>query len=185
MNLNKVFVLGNLTRDPERRTLPSGNAVVSFGLATNRFFTSQGQKQQEAEFHNIVIFGKLAETAAQYLKKGSLALIEGRLKTTNWQDPSSGIKRYRTEIIAERMQLGPRTAFVGSGKFQPTPSPASSSPGPAQIKDVVSEEEIPVIEEENQDGSQTQEGQSDNPPPNPSPNPFDEEDQINVKDIPF
>jgi len=85
MNLNKAFVLGNLTRDPEKRNLPSGNAVVSFGVATNRFFTNQqGEKQQEAEFHNITAFGKLADIAVQYLRKGSMVLIEGRLRTRSW-----------------------------------------------------------------------------------------------------
>ena len=108
MNLNKVFILGNLTRDPEKRSLPNGQTVVSFGVATNRFFTDKNQqKQQETEFHNVTMFGRLAEIASQYLNKGSLVLIEGRLRTRNWQD-SSGTKHYRTEIIAERMQLGPK-----------------------------------------------------------------------------
>lgn len=110
MNFNKVFIIGNLTRDPERKSLPSGQAVASFGMATNRFYKDQqGQKQQEAEFHNITVFGKLAENAAQYLKKGSLVLIEGRLKTRNWQD-SAGVKHYRTEIIADNIQFGPKSA---------------------------------------------------------------------------
>jgi len=76
MNLNKVFVLGNVTRDPEQKNLPSGLPVASFGLATNRFYTQNGEKKQETEFHNIVTFGRLAEIASQYLKKGSLVLIE-------------------------------------------------------------------------------------------------------------
>ncbi|MDI6883474.1 MAG: single-stranded DNA-binding protein, partial [Patescibacteria group bacterium] len=113
MNLNKVFILGRLTQNPEKRSLPSGQAVVSFGVATNRFFTNkEGEKQQEVEFHNVTLFGKLAETASQYLNKGSLVLIEGRLRTRNWQD-SSGKKHYRTEIIGERIQFGPK--FTSNG----------------------------------------------------------------------
>jgi len=90
--------------------LPSGQTVTSFGLATDRFFTDKnGQKQQQTEFHNIVLFGKLAEISNQFLTKGSLVFIEGRLQTRSWQD-NSGNKKSRTEIIAERLQLGPRTA---------------------------------------------------------------------------
>lgn len=108
MNLNKVFLIGNLTRDPELRTLPSGTAVVSFGLATNRIFKDKnGQRQKDAQFHNIVAFGRQAEIAKQYLSKGSSVLIEGRIQTRSW-DAQDGSKRSRTEIIVERLQLGPR-----------------------------------------------------------------------------
>lgn len=139
MNLNKTFIIGNLTRDPERRSLPSGMTVVSMGVATNRVYISQGQKQQEVEFHNVVLFGKQAEVAAQYLKKGSSVFIEGRIKTRNWQD-QQGQKHYKTEIIAERMQLGPKPAFSSGAGFNQQPSPAPvNNAGPS--------EEIPVIEE--------------------------------------
>lgn len=124
MNLNKIFIIGNLTRDPEARSLPSGKAVVSFSVATNRFWTDQqGQKQKQAEFHNVVAFGRLAEIVNQYLKKGSMAFIEGRIQTRNWQD-QSGQKRYRTEIIAEAIQLGPRGVGAKSeeGKAEKAPS---------------------------------------------------------------
>lgn len=163
MNLNKVFVLGNVTRDPEQRNLPSGQPVTSFGLATNRFYTQNGEKKQDTEFHNIVTFGRLAEIASQYLKKGSLVLIEGRLRTRSWQD-SSGNKHYRTEITAERMQLGPRAEG-----FQP------QAPEATEEKTKVSEEEIPVIEEEQ------------SPKENVKDNPVKNEDnkEINVNDIPF
>ena len=131
MNLNKVFVLGNLTADPIARALPSGQSVVNFGLATNRiFYDKDRQKQQQTEFHNIVAFGRIAEIAQQYLKKGSMVLIEGRIQTRSWQD-SSGNKRTRTEIITERLQLGPRAA----GKV----IPAEEKETPL--------EEIPIIEE--------------------------------------
>jgi len=133
MNLNKAILVGRLTRDPQLRTLPSGQSVVSFGLATDRFYTDKnGEKKQQTEFHNIVMFGKLAEIASQYLTKGSLALIEGRLQTRSWQD-SSGNQRWRTEIIAERLQLGPKSA----GKVTPPTAPAEEE----------SKEEIPIIEE--------------------------------------
>ena len=108
MNVNKVFILGNLTRDPEARTMPSGNMVVNLGLATNRFWTNQsGEKQKQVEFHNVVLFGKNAEIAKQYLSKGKSAFIEGRLQTRSWEGQDGG-KKYRTEVIAERIQLGPR-----------------------------------------------------------------------------
>jgi single-strand DNA-binding protein len=107
MNLNKVFLIGNLTRDPELRTLPSGQPVASFGIATNRVWTKDGRQERQAEFHNIVTFGRLAEIASQYLSKGKMLFVEGRLQTRSWQD-KDGNKRNRTEIIAERIQLGPR-----------------------------------------------------------------------------
>ncbi len=137
MNLNKVFLIGRLTRDPEVRFLPSGQQVCSFGLATSRFFIDKSnQKQQQTEFHNIVLFGKLAEIASQYLSKGSLAMIEGRLQTRKWQD-ASGNQHSRTEIIAERMQLGPKT----TGKMS---SPENEKTIPEEIPIIEEEEEIDV-----------------------------------------
>lgn len=130
MNLNKVFLIGRLTRKPEVRTTSSGQMVCSFGLATNRVWNNPQtkEKQEQTEFHNIVLWQRLAEIASQYLDKGSLALIEGRLQTRSWND-QSGVKKYRTEVVAENIQLGPK-------------STSPSSPSPAK------EEEIPVIEEE-------------------------------------
>ena len=110
MNLNKACIIGNVTRDPEIRTLPSGQPVATFGVATNRFWKDQsGNKKQSVEFHNVVAFGRLAEISKQYLGKGKLVYAEGRLQTRTWESPD-GSKRNRTEIIVERMQLGPRTA---------------------------------------------------------------------------
>ena len=121
MNLNKALIIGNLTRDPEQKTLPSGTTVTSFGIATNRVWKNQaGEKQEEAQFHNIVTFGRQAEVAGQYLKKGSLVFIEGRIQTRNW-DAQDGTKRYRTEIVAERLQFGPRR----SGDFNQPANNAS------------------------------------------------------------
>ncbi len=109
MNFNRVYILGNLTRDPELRQTPSGQSVATFGVATNSFFTDKsGQRQQRAEFHNIVVWGRQAEIASKFLKKGGLVLIEGRLQTRSWQD-NQGQTRKSTEIVCERMQLGPRT----------------------------------------------------------------------------
>lgn len=110
MNLNKIFIIGNLTRDPESRALPSGQGVTSFGVATNRFFTNkEGQKQQDTQFHNVVAFGRLGEIAKQYLNKGSLVMVEGRIQNRSWEG-KDGQKKYRTEIVAESMQLGPRSS---------------------------------------------------------------------------
>src|SRR3990167_4159871 len=120
MYINKVLLFGNLTRDPELKSLTTGTNVVNFGLATNRVYRDRdGKKQEQTEFHNIVIFGKQADTVAQYLKKGSSAYIEGRLQTRSWDDKTSGEKKYRTEVIAERVQFGPK----GSGN-----SGASAAP---------------------------------------------------------
>lgn len=105
-SLNKVLLIGNLGRDPENRYLPSGGAVCNFSIATtDRFTDKAGQKQERTEWHNIVMYGKLAEIAAQYLKKGSAVYVEGRLQTRKWQDKNTGADRYSTEIIADQMQM--------------------------------------------------------------------------------
>lgn len=110
MYLNKVFLFGNLTQDPELKALPSGTHVTSFGIATNRTFRDKdGNSKKETQYHNIVVFGRQAETVAQYLKKGSSALIDGRIQTRSWE-AQDGTKRYRTEIVADRVQFGPRPA---------------------------------------------------------------------------
>jgi single-strand DNA-binding protein len=144
MNLNKVILIGNLTSDPELRSTPSGQPVCNFRLATNRIWTDRNskQKQQETEYHTVVAWGRLAEIASQFLTKGALAMVEGRLRTRSWQD-SSGNKRFRTEIVAQTLQLGPKGV-----KAAPRPGKESQA----------QQEEIPVIEEE---------------------------EEINVKDIPF
>ena len=143
MNLNRVFLIGRLTRDPEMKMLPSGQAVVNFGLATDRYFTDKsGQKREEVDFHNIVMFGKLAETASQYLKKGSLSFFEGRIKTRSWQD-SSGNKKYRTEIIVQAFQMGPRsTQKVTSPGIQEKKEEKKE-----EAKKEIKEEDIPIIDE--------------------------------------
>ncbi len=115
MYLNKAFVFGNLTRDPEMKSLPNGNKVTSFSLATNRVYKdAQGAKQEQVEYHNIVVFGRQAETSAQYLKKGQGVMIEGRIQTRSWDDKTTGEKKYRTEIVADSVQFGPKSGGATS-----------------------------------------------------------------------
>jgi single-strand DNA-binding protein len=112
MNLNKAIIIGNLTQNPEVKKTPNGQSVANFGVATNRVWTNQqGVKQEQAEFHNIVAFGRLADIVGQYLAKGRLCMVEGRLQTRNWTD-NAGVKHWKTEIIAENIQLGPKGAGV-------------------------------------------------------------------------
>ena len=133
MYLNKVFLYGNLTKDPEVKALPSGIKVVSFGLATNRTYKDKnGQKQEQSDFHNIVAFGKPAELLAQYMKKGRPLFVEGRIQTRSWDD-ASGQKKYRTEIIVDNFQFGPSAPGQG-GSFQPKGQTADE--GQASPKEV-------------------------------------------------
>lgn len=150
MNLNKVFLLGNLTRDPELKNLPSGQQVCSFGIATNKTWTDKetGEKKQKAEFHNIVAWRNLATIASQYLKKGGLVFVEGHLTTRSWDD-ASGNKKYRTEVIADNIQLGPRTTGTGQTSVSPTKKPdikTEQSLGDSKEKSSA-HEEIPTINE--------------------------------------
>jgi len=116
MYLNKAIVIGNLTRDPELRSLPTGIKVCTFSLATNRVWKDKnGARQESADYHNVVVFGRQAETVAQYMKKGSSILVEGRMQTRSWDDKTTGEKKYRTEIVADRTQFGPRGGDGGSG----------------------------------------------------------------------
>jgi single-strand DNA-binding protein len=114
MYINKVFLFGNLTRDPELRALPSGMNVASFSVATNRVYKDRdGKKQEQTDFHNVVVFGRQADTINQYLKKGSSVFVEGRMQTRSWE--KDGKKNYRTEVIADRVQFGPRGSGGGGG----------------------------------------------------------------------
>ncbi len=144
MNLNKVFVLGRLTADPQVRQTPSGASVSSFGVATNRVWTDKaGAKQEETEFHNIVVWGRQAEIVGQFLIKGSTILVEGRLQTRSWQD-KQGQNRKTTEIIADRIQLGPRP--MGGGRPAGAPSGGSAQPSTPQPKEPPPLEELPSID---------------------------------------
>lgn len=118
MNLNKVMIIGNLTRDPEVRTTGNGANVTSFSVATSYVWTDQsGQKQEKVEFHNIVAWRKLADICAQYLHKGSKVYVEGRLQTRDWVG-QDGVKKYRTEIIAENMIMLDRAGQGGAPRVQ-------------------------------------------------------------------
>jgi single-strand DNA-binding protein len=107
MYLNKVIIVGNLTREPELKSLPSGVKVLNFGVATNRNWKDkEGNKKEDVEFHNIVAFGKQAEVIQQWVKKGDQIYLEGRLQTRNWEEKETGKKIYKTEIILETFQFG-------------------------------------------------------------------------------
>lgn len=103
MSLNRVQLIGNVTRDPDMKQLPGGQVVTTVGMATNFTWTdSSGQKQNKAEYHNIVAWRKLGEICGQYLKKGSKVFFEGRIQTREWEG-EDGVKRYRTEVVADNM----------------------------------------------------------------------------------
>jgi single-strand DNA-binding protein len=148
MTLNKVMVIGNLTRDPESRTTAGGTNVCTFGVATNRVSVdTQGVRHEEAEFHNVVAFGRLAEICAQYLGRGRKVYIEGRLKTREWT-AQDGAKRNRTEIIAENMIMLDRAPGGGTQQFnkrQPAapPTAAEEAIPVEQAKEELKVEEIP------------------------------------------
>ena len=157
MNLNKAMVIGNVVRDPEMRTTPTGHNVTSYSIATNRVWNdTNGQKQERAEFHNIVAWRRLAEISSQYLKKGSKVYIEGRLQTRSWDDPN-GVKKYRTEIIAENMIMLDRAGSAPSGGDFNTEQPSM--------------DKTPVV-----DVNQTS---------TPKPSSDSSEEEISIEDIPF
>lgn len=128
-SVNKVILIGNLGADPETRYLPSGDAVTNIRIATTERWRDKGGEQQEhTEWHRIAFFGKLAEIAGEYLKKGSPVYVEGRIRTRKWQD-KDGQERYSTEIVADRMQLlGGR----GAGGYEPAREPAGAANTKAQ-----------------------------------------------------
>jgi single-strand DNA-binding protein len=161
MDLNKVMLIGRLTRDPELKAIPSGVNVCQIGLATSYVYTNQqtGQKVESTEFHNVVLWRKLGEIAAQYLKKGTQIFIEGRLQTRSW-DGQDGQKRYRTEIVADNMiMLGkPSGQASGTSGFSPAPTASPAKPQGASFIQAPTTEELPTIQQE---------------------------ESINVEDIPF
>ncbi|HEX8974331.1 MAG TPA: single-stranded DNA-binding protein [Patescibacteria group bacterium] len=160
MNLNKVQLIGRLTRDVELRTTPSGQTVATVGLATGRtWMDKSGQKQEKTEFHNIVIWGRLAEIAGQYLTKGQEAYFEGRLETRAYTG-KDGVERRTTEIIAENMQMGSRPSGAGSGSYNRL-APQASTPAPASKPAAPAAEEIPTI------------------------NLDEESDEVRIEDVPF
>jgi len=159
MNLNKAIIIGNLTQDPEVRTTPSGDKVANFGVATNFIWNDKasGEKKQKTEFHKVVAWRRLAEIAEQYLNKGALVMIEGRIETRNWDDQESGQKRYMTEIIADNMQMGPRR-----GDAQQIENRTGEDNKNGGTKN--SEDDLPTVDADSSS---------------------DSDDEVDVKDIPF
>ena len=128
------MLIGNLTRDPELRSLPSGIKVCSFSLATNRVWKDKnGARQEAADYHNVVVFGRQAETVAQYMKKGNSILVEGRMQTRSWDDKTTGEKKYRTEVIADRTQFGPK----GTGSGAPSGGNGAAAPKASAEEDTI------------------------------------------------
>jgi single-strand DNA-binding protein len=129
MYINKAIIYGNLTRDPELKSLSGGSVVVNFSVATNHTWKDKsGQKQESVEYHNIVAFGRTAETINQYMKKGSGIYVEGRIQTRSWEG-SDGKKNYRTEILADRIQFGPKRDG-SSGNFSSGNAPSDDRTTP-------------------------------------------------------
>lgn len=125
MYINKALIYGNLTRDPEMRSLPNGTAVTQFSVATNRVYKDKtGARQESTDYHNVVVFGRQAETVSQYLRKGSGVFVEGRMQTRSWDD-KDGTKKYRTEVIADRIQFGPKSGGAASGGGEVTSASAA------------------------------------------------------------
>lgn len=168
MNINKVTLVGRLTRDPEIRTTNTGSTVASISLATNSYWNDKnGQRQETTEYHNIVIFGKLAEVAGQYLVKGQEAFFEGRLQTRSYVGKDN-VERRVTEVVATEMQFGAKPQGGGQSNYnaqrpaansvagQPSQGAPTNNPAPAPI-----EEEIPTI------------------------NLDEEQEEIKIEDVPF
>jgi single-strand DNA-binding protein len=157
MNVNKAILVGRLTRDPELRTTSTGQTVASLSLATGHTWKDKaGVKQEKTEFHNIVLWGRLAEIAGQYLIKGQEAYFEGRLQTQKYTD-KNGVERYKTEVVAENMQLGAKPRGAAPGSYPSSPTPAGAAASSAQETPA---ETIPTIN-------------------------LDEEDEVKVEDVPF
>lgn len=172
MNLNKAMIIGNLVRDPEIRNTANGKNVASFSVATSLVWKDQsGQKQEKTEFHNIVAWARLAEIIGQYLKKGSKVYIEGRLQTRDWTG-QDGVKRYRTEIVAENMiMLSSNPAGAGGYSASPAANRNYAPSRPAASTDEQSFGNEPVIDIDSPSA-----GGNNSAP---------EEEEIRVENIPF
>lgn len=141
MNINQVTVVGRLTRDPELKALPSGTKVANMSLATSRTYKDKDDKKvEEVEYHNIVLFGRTAEIAGEYLKKGQLAGIMGRLQTRNWE--KDGVKHYRTEIVADHLQMGPK-AGGGDGTVKSAVKETTGGGAPDFPEEDINPDDIP------------------------------------------
>ena len=158
MNVNKVILIGRLTRDPELRNTNSGQPVATVSLATNRYWTDQsGQKQEQTEFHRVVVFGRLAETVSQYLVKGQEAYFEGRLQTRSYTD-KNGVEKYTTEVVANDVQFGSKPQGAtsannyGAAGVSDVSEQSSAKKTPSQDTQKTAEEEIPTINLDDEDG---------------------------------
>jgi single-strand DNA-binding protein len=145
MNLNKVFIMGRLTADPVLRSTKSGSAVTVFSLASNRtWLDKNNQKQEEVEYSNVVVWGRQAEIVSKFLVKGQIALVEGRMATRSYDD-KQGIKKYVTEIVAERVQFGPKASGVGNPNFKAQGSSGGGATTGSSTSQTPAIEEIPTI----------------------------------------
>ena len=148
MYINKAILYGNLTRDPELKSLPSGSQVCEFGVATNRVWKDKnGAKQESTDYHNIVVFGRQAELIKQYLHKGNGVFLEGRIQNRSWDAPD-GTKRYRSEIVADRIQFGPKSGNIGGSYGQPdstksSPDKKDDAPAIEYPEEEINAEDIP------------------------------------------
>jgi len=170
MNLNKVFLIGRLTQDPEARQTPSGQNVTNINMATNRVWNDASGRKEATEYHRVIAWGRLGEIANNYLKKGGMVYIEGRMQTRQWTG-KDGQKRYTTEVVAENLQLGPKAAGFSGGSEGSARSVSNQRPTVTEAND----DQIPVIE-------------PDAPLHNPigkEPATKEEEGEIDLKDIPF
>ena len=148
MSVNKVILVGRLGKDPEVKTTPSGQTIAKFSLATDEKFTDKsGQRQERTEWHNIVVWGKLAEICGNYLRKGKQVYIEGSIKTDSWDDKETGVKKYRTEIIASGMQMlgskgedGGGGGYGGGGNYAGASKSSGSNSGSDFVED---DDEVP------------------------------------------
>jgi single-strand DNA-binding protein len=128
--INKVILVGNLGRDPEMRTTPSGQTMAKFSVATTRKWKDRdGNRQEATEWHNVVCWGRQAEVAGQYLVKGKQIYLEGRLQTDSWEDKETGKKMYRTEVVCENFQMLGSRGDSGAGGSSPRSAPAADSGG--------------------------------------------------------
>jgi single-strand DNA-binding protein len=147
-SVNKVILVGRLGKDPELRSIPSGTSVAKFSLATDDRFTDKaGEKQERTEWHNIVVWGKLAEICGQYLRKGKLVYIEGSIRTDSWDDKETGVKKYRTEIIANTMQMLEKKGdegggYSGGGGYRKA-APAGAPAGGGRAPEIEDDDEVP------------------------------------------
>jgi single-strand DNA-binding protein len=142
--INKVILIGRLGKDPEIRSTPSGTSVARFSMATDERFTDRnGEKQERTEWHNIVAWGKLAEICGQYLKKGKLIYIDGSIRTDSWDDKETGVKKYRTEIVANTMKMLDRKGDEGGGGGGAFAGAAKKSGSTAGAETMDEDEEVP------------------------------------------